>query len=196
MGKYRVSSKGNNYEAMADLVRRHHLALPDIRSKSSRVAPTAFRPLADGPQIKTLERAGSDRPGIYFLGGIHAREWGSADILINFVQQLTNAYRSQQGIAVGPKKFTAGQIQNIVNHKTIYVFPQANPDGRNFSIRYFVALHSFSEDILYNWGDDVNEAIKPAMNFRNAEFDSKQGMANDTGTGNIFTLQIRRWRWR
>src|SRR4030095_15266270 len=162
MGKYRVSIKGKNYEAMADLVRRHFLSIAGHSVKKLARGAYSVQAFADGPQIKTLERAGSDRPGIYFLGGIHAREWGSADILINFVQQLTNAYRSQQGIAVGPKKFTAGQIQNIVNHKTIYVFPQANPDGRNFSIRYFVALHSFSEDILYNWGDDVNEAIKPA----------------------------------
>jgi hypothetical protein len=36
--------------------------------------------------------------GIYFLGGIHAREWGSPDILINFVEQLCEAYRKQSGI--------------------------------------------------------------------------------------------------
>jgi hypothetical protein len=109
MGKYRVSIKGKNYEAMADLVRRHFLSIAGHSVKKLARGAYSVQAFADGPQIKTLERAGSDRPGIYFLGGIHAREWGSADILINFVQQLTNAYRSQQGIAVGRKKFTAGQ---------------------------------------------------------------------------------------
>jgi hypothetical protein len=45
MAKYRVSSKGKNYEAMADLVRRHHLSIAGHSVKSSRVAPTVFRPL-------------------------------------------------------------------------------------------------------------------------------------------------------
>jgi carboxypeptidase T len=54
------------------------------------------------------------------------------------------------------------------------------------SFRYFVDLHSFSEDILYNWGDDLNQASKPAMNFRNAEFDGKRGMANDTAYREYF----------
>ena len=358
MAKYRISIKGKNYEAMADLVRRHHLSIAGHSVKKLARGAYSVQAFADGPQIKTLERTGyvvrkfedadragkkrqaevvrpgdmeaatgpvsfvanlnqyldvdaveaallaaskppndafttmislphktwegrqchalkigsgvgSNRPGIYFLGGIHAREWGSADILINFVQQLTNAYRSQQGVSVGPKKFTASQIQHIVNHKNIYVFPQANPDGRyhsmssdpdwrknrrpaptghgnpscigvdlnrNFdflwdftkhfhpsapvrnstdpcdhdvyigptpssepetknvvwifdtqpSIRYFVDLHSFSEDILYNWGDDVNQTSKPAMNFRNAAFDGKRGIANDTAYREYF----------
>jgi hypothetical protein len=66
------------------------------------------------------------RPGIYFLGGIHAREWGSPDILINFVEQLCEAYRTQSGITLGGKNFTPAQIQKIVNEKDVYVFPQAN----------------------------------------------------------------------
>src|SRR4051795_3346214 len=32
--------------------------------------------------------------GVYLLGGVHAREWGSPDLLINFVQLLTDAYRT------------------------------------------------------------------------------------------------------
>ena len=73
-------------------------------------------------------------PGIYFLGGVHAREWGSPDILINFIELLTKAYRTHTGITIGPKKFSAAQIQSIVNDKDIYVLPQANPDGRNHSM--------------------------------------------------------------
>jgi Predicted carboxypeptidase len=84
--------------------------------------------------LKISKGGGSNRPGIYFLGGVHAREWGSCDILINFVQLLTQAYRTNTGITLGSKTYTAAQIQSIVNNKDIYVFPQANPDGRNYSM--------------------------------------------------------------
>lgn len=79
---------------------------------------------------------GSDpgRPGVFFLGGIHAREWGSPDILINFVEQLEQAYLNGTGITLGTKVFSASDIKSIVDDLDIYVFPQANPDGRNYSM--------------------------------------------------------------
>ncbi|HEV7861037.1 MAG TPA: M14 family metallopeptidase [Pyrinomonadaceae bacterium] len=212
--------------------------------------------------LKIGKGSGNNRPGIYFLGGVHAREWGSCDILINFVQLLTQAYRSNTTITLGTKTYTAAQIQSIVNGKDIYVFPQANPDGRNYSmtkeamwrknrrpapaghpqskcvgvdinrnydfmwdypkyfdpsapivnsqnpcdhdvyigpssisepetknavwlfdqfpnIRYFIDIHSYSEDILYNWGDDTNQTTDPTMNFQNAAFNGKRGIATD-----------------
>jgi murein tripeptide amidase MpaA len=214
--------------------------------------------------IKIARGTQAGRPGIYFLGGIHAREWGSPDILINFVEQLCDAFRTQSGITIGGLKVTAAQIQAIVNQKDIYVFPQANPDGRYHSmtdapdwrknrrpapagnhnpdcagvdlnrnydflwnytahfapnapvanstnpcdhdvyigpapvsepetknavwmfdhfanIRYFIDVHSYSEDILFSWGDDQDQTQKPQMNFLNAAFDGKRGVANDTG---------------
>ena len=159
--------------------------------------------------------------------------------------------------------FTAVQIQKIVNEKDVYVFPQANPDGRHHSmtqapnwrknrrpapagssnpdcvgvdlnrnydflwnytvhfdpnapvanstdpcdhdvyigpapssepetknvvwmfdnfpnIRYFIDIHSYSEDILYNWGDDQDQSQKPGMSFLNPAFDGKRGVAKDT----------------
>ena len=212
--------------------------------------------------VKIAKGSSHGRPGIYFLGGVHAREWGSPDILINFVQQLTNAYRTNTDITIGSKTFTAAAIQKIVNKKDIYVFPQANPDGRNYSmiteamwrknrrpapahsnnsacvgvdinrnydflwnfpayfdpaapianstnpcdhdvyigpnavsepetrnavwmwdtypnIGYFIDVHSFGEDILYIWGDDLDQTRKPNMNFQNSAFDGKRGIAND-----------------
>lgn len=84
--------------------------------------------------IKIGHGAGADRIGIYLLGGVHAREWGSPDILIHFVDELTTAYRAKTGLKLGKKQFTAAQIQAIVNEKDIYVFPQANPDGRHYSM--------------------------------------------------------------
>ncbi len=213
--------------------------------------------------VKIGHGSGANRPGIYLLGGVHAREWGSPDILINFLQKLAAAYRTQSGITIAQNSFSAAQIQTLVNGKDIYVFPQANPDGRLYSmttdpdwrknrrpapsgntnpacvgvdlnrnydflwdfkkyfspqapvqnstdpcdryvyigpsafsepetrnvvsvmdtrpgIRYFIDVHSYSEDILYNWGDDVNQANRPDMNFRNPAFDGTRGIENDT----------------
>lgn len=213
--------------------------------------------------LKIAKGGGTNRPGIFFVGGIHSREWGSCDILINFVQQLTKAYRTNTGITIGTRTFSAAAIQKIVNTKDVIVFPQANPDGRHYSmtkeamwrknrrpapgggsspncvgvdlnrnydflwnftrffdpaapianstnacdhdvyigpsafsepetknvrwvfdsyasVRYFIDVHSYSEAILYNWGDDINQSTTPSMNFRNAAFDGKRGIASDT----------------
>ena len=74
------------------------------------------------------------RPSVYFLGGVHAREWGSSDILVAFCQRLTAAYQQAAGITIGTNNFTADDIAHIVRDLDIIVFPQANPDGRNFSM--------------------------------------------------------------
>jgi murein tripeptide amidase MpaA len=84
--------------------------------------------------IKLANGSAPSRPGVYFLGGVHAREWGSADILINFVEQLEQAYLAGTDLAFGSRTFTAPEIRTIVNTLDIIVFPQANPDGRNYSM--------------------------------------------------------------
>jgi carboxypeptidase T len=91
----------------------------------------------EGRQCHALRIAGgsgASRPGVYFLGGVHAREWGSADILINFVEQLEEAYHNGTGLTFGSRTFSVSDIQTIVNTLDIIVFPQANPDGRNHSM--------------------------------------------------------------
>jgi murein tripeptide amidase MpaA len=84
--------------------------------------------------IKIANGSGANRPGVYFLGGVHAREWGSPDILINFIEQLEQAFQTGTALTVGGKTFSASDIQAIVNGLDIIVFPQANPDGRNYSM--------------------------------------------------------------
>ncbi len=84
--------------------------------------------------IKIAHGSGPARPGVYFLGGIHSREWGSCDILVNFIEQLEQAYLNGTGITLGGKTFSASDIKTIVDHLDIYVFPQANPDGRSYSM--------------------------------------------------------------
>jgi carboxypeptidase T len=208
--------------------------------------------------------------GVYFLGGVHAREWGSPDILVNFVRLLTDAYRTGTGIDQGGMSLDAEQVAAIVDNLDVVVFPQANPDGRHYSmtadpmwrknrrpvghgdphcapgsgngpgvdinrnydflwdfpslfspdapvqtstdpcsevyrgtsaesepetanitwllnrsasVGYFIDVHSFGEDILYNWGDDDDQTTDPAMNFHNPAFDGKRGITDSTPGG-------------
>ncbi|MFQ6397352.1 M14 family metallopeptidase [Nocardia sp. KC 131] len=84
--------------------------------------------------IKIGKGSGSGRIAVMLLGGLHADEWGSSDILINFVEQVTDAYRTGSGLDIGSKSFSAQQLKLIVELLDIVVFPQANPDGRAFSM--------------------------------------------------------------
>ena len=84
--------------------------------------------------LKIAGQSGANRVGVYFLGGVHANEWGSPDILINFIQQLERAYVGGTGLIFGGKTFSAADISKIVDTLDILVFPQANPDGRYYSM--------------------------------------------------------------
>jgi len=209
--------------------------------------------------LKIANGSGANRPGVYLLGGIHSREWGSSDILIALIEVLQAAYRGNTGITLGGKTFSAANIQSIVNTLDLFVFPQANPDGRNYSmtadamwrknrrpapagqsgsacvgvdlnrnydflwnypkyysprapianstspcdyqvyigpsafsepetqnvrwlfdnhpnIHFFVDLHSYSELVMYSWGDAVNQSTRATMNFSNAAYDGKRGL--------------------
>jgi murein tripeptide amidase MpaA len=70
---------------------------------------------------------------VLILSGTHAREWGGPDICINFAADLLKAFSNNSGLTYGGKSFTAAQIASIVKRLVLIVFPDLNPDGRNFS---------------------------------------------------------------
>jgi carboxypeptidase T len=78
--------------------------------------------------------------GICVLGGVHAREWGSADIVVAFAERLLRALIGSRGVAIGRRRFTAAQLVRLVEDATIYLCPQVNPDGRH---------HSFTIDPMW-----------------------------------------------
>jgi carboxypeptidase T len=90
--------------------------------------------------IRIGNGSSSIRPTVYLLGGVHAREWGSSDILINFVEQLEQAYLAGTGLTFGTRIFSSDDIRGIVDNLDIIVFPQANPDGRS---------HSMTQDTMW-----------------------------------------------
>ena len=84
--------------------------------------------------LKIGNGSGANRTGVYFLGGVHAREWGSCDILINFIERIEQAYLDNTPLTFGGKTFSAAEIRTIVDTLDIVIFPQANPDGRHYSM--------------------------------------------------------------
>lgn len=210
-------------------------------------------------------RLGDGAPGtkdaVVIICGVHAREWGSCEIAINFATDLLDAYKNNLGLTYGGKSFSALQIQNLLNTLHVVVFPLVNPDGRNHSqtseamwrknrnpaysggnpacigvdinrnydflfdfatgfspssgvsvsadpcdfqvyhgpsafsesetknikwlldsfprARWFIDVHSYSQDMLYNWGDDENQTTNASMNFMNAAFNGQRGVSGD-----------------
>src|SRR5262249_44613536 len=66
-------------------------------------------------------------------------------------------------------------------------FPFSEPESQNVKwlldtnprTRWFVDLHSGSQNIRRNWGDDEAQSTNPAMNFQNPAFDHKRGVKGD-----------------
>jgi hypothetical protein len=54
---------------------------------------------------------------------------------------------------------------------------------RSPTVGYFIDVHSFGEDILYNWGDDDDQTTDPNMNFHNPAFNGKRGITDSTPGG-------------
>jgi murein tripeptide amidase MpaA len=74
------------------------------------------------------------RPALVFVSGVHAREWGGPDILVNLATDLLEAYSTNAGLAYGGRSFAASDIRATVNRTDIIVFPDINPDGRAYSM--------------------------------------------------------------
>lgn len=70
---------------------------------------------------------------VYLTGGVHAREWGSSDILVNLAADLCGAYLSGMGVGYGAKYFSAAEVKAIMEQLNVFIFPCVNPDGRAYS---------------------------------------------------------------
>src|SRR5947209_4578440 len=198
----------------------------------------------------------------YLTGGVHAREWGSCEILINLATDLCDAYAGGTGVGYGGKYFSAAEVKAVMEQMNLIIFPCVNPDGRNFSqtstplwrknrntadsagdpnkigidinrnqdflwnfaaafapgainqylasssplddtyhghaphsepetqninyihntytrIRWYVDVHSYSEDILFVWGDDESQVTDPSKNFTNPGYNGQRGLLAD-----------------
>jgi murein tripeptide amidase MpaA len=205
----------------------------------------------EGRQIRALKiaRAGdSNRTGVLFLGGTHARELVNPETVLSLALRLCDAYTNNTGLTFGPKTFQPSAIQTVVNGLDIFMLPLVNPDGRHFclmpggdpwwrknrsnhpglacrgvdlnrncdflwssgigtsnnactdifkgpgafsepetrNVRWMIEtftnlacmidIHSYSELVLYPWGDDDNQTSNSNQNFQNPAFDGLRGI--------------------
>ena len=70
---------------------------------------------------------------ILIIGGVHAREWGSCEICLSFAADLLEAYVTNTGLKYDSKIFSNAQIRSVIENLNVIIFPDVNPDGRNFS---------------------------------------------------------------
>ena len=70
---------------------------------------------------------------VLILGGVHAREWGSCEILINLATDLITAYLAGAGLSYGPATIAASTVAQIIEQRELVLFPLVNPDGRAYS---------------------------------------------------------------
>ena len=68
----------------------------------------------------------------------------------------------------GPSAFSEVETQNV--RWLMDSFP---------TTRWFVDVHSFSEDMLYAWSADQTQTTDPSQNFQNPAFDGMRGLYND-----------------
>jgi carboxypeptidase T len=145
--RQREVGQGNRYTLATHASSETYLNVEEVEAAILAAAAPPFSRFAElitlphlsceGRQCHALKigsGSGAGRIGVYFLGGVHAREWGSCDILVNFFERIEQAYLTGTGLTFDAKTFSAAEIKTIVDTLDIVIFPQANPDGRNYSM--------------------------------------------------------------
>lgn len=77
--------------------------------------------------------------------------------------------RSCSEVYKGNSAFSEPETKNVLHMLDTYT-----------SIRCMVDVHSYSELILYPWGDDDNQTADAAMNFQNSIYDGLRGTLGDS----------------
>ena len=113
----RVDELATKYAGAARLVELPHRTWEDRECRAIRIGSSDAK-----------------APAILLLGGLHAREWGSPDILVGFAERLLSAWHDHKGIAIGRRRFPASAVARLVDETAVYIVPQVNPDGRHHSL--------------------------------------------------------------
>lgn len=82
---------------------------------------------------RLCQGSSTNKAGLLFLGGVHAREWLTADVCVNLLFFLATWSRRSDDLVLGGKRFTNAWMKAIVQRLDIVIFPLVNPDGRAYS---------------------------------------------------------------
>jgi murein tripeptide amidase MpaA len=123
---------------------------------------------------------GCPRTGVLLISGAHAREWGGPDILINLAADLLEAHATGTGLAYGGTSYTAAEVKAIVTRIDLIVFPDINPDGRQYSQTVYGMWRknrnpASSGGVASRIGVDVNRNYDFLWDFPNAFAPAAQG---------------------
>lgn len=99
--------------------------------------------------------------------------WDFKNLFASSVQSSVASTSPSSETYHGTSAFSEPETKNIK-----YVFDTYS------KIRWFVDLHSYAGDVLWNWGSDENQSQYPGMNFLNSSYSSTRGILTDTpGSG-------------
>ena len=99
----------------------------------------------------------------------------------DFLWDYRTAFSPSSGVRVSDNPNDPGQTYHGA-------FPNSEPETRNViylldtypQIRWMIDIHSYSQLIYHNWGDDENQTSNSSMNFRNPLFNGTRGVNLDT----------------
>jgi carboxypeptidase T len=120
-----------NVDAIEEELKAHNKVYPDLVELIELPNKTWEGKVSRAIRIHVGTR--TDKPAVLFIGGVHAREWGTSDICMHFIRNLLVYYKFNSPLKYGNKIFTPEQIKTIVENIDIIVFPDVNPDGKAFS---------------------------------------------------------------
>jgi carboxypeptidase T len=108
----------------------------------------------------------TNKPAVMFTGGVHAREWGTSDICMHFIRQLLHSYKNNLSLQYKEKIYSFDQVKKIVENLDIIVFPDVNPDGKEYS----------QGGGQHLWRKNCNPTLVPYPNHEEEDFHKSAGV--------------------
>ncbi|MGH3836676.1 MAG: M14 family zinc carboxypeptidase, partial [Pseudonocardiaceae bacterium] len=76
--------------------------------------------------------AATNRRGVLFVGGTHARELLNPDALVDLTIGLLQHYFNGTDWVIGGRTWDAGILRSAMHILDIFILTNANPDGREY----------------------------------------------------------------
>lgn len=124
-----------------------------------------------------------NRPGVAFIGGQHAREWGTCEICINFAADLLEAYSLNTGLNYGGQSYSASTVRRLMEDAQIFVLPLVNPDGRHYSQTTFAMWRKNRNP---DGPVDLNRNYDVLWDFNTALHPSASPVVSDDPTSDVY----------
>jgi murein tripeptide amidase MpaA len=113
-----------------------------------------------------------------YSGGDPSRIGVDVNRNYDFLFDFATAFAPGSGVSVsadtlselyhGPSPFSEAETLNV--RFLLDAFPRT---------RWLVDVHSYSRDMLYNWGDDQSQSTDPSKNFQNPAYNGQRGISGD-----------------